>query len=129
MQGKPGWNGYDILHHPESIKQSIGLVTGEERSFYWRLSGKGNLRFFAALYNMSSSQAERRINEILETFELQEKGDDLFHTYSTGIKQKLALARGLLNNPQILFIDEPTKSLGIISTSFIKVFKRGNPLN
>jgi ABC-2 type transport system ATP-binding protein len=60
---------------------------------------------------MSPSQAERRINEILETFELQEKADDLFHTYSTGIKQKLALARGLLNNPQILFIDEPTKSL------------------
>ena len=119
-KGKAWVNGYDILHHSESIKQSIGLVTSEERSFYWRLSGRGNLRFFAALYNMSSSQAERRINEILETFELQEKANDLFHTYSTGIKQKLALARGILNNPQILFIDEPTKSLDPIAAQNIR---------
>ena len=118
--GKAWVNGYDILRHPESIKQSIGLATGEERSFYWRLSGRGNLQFFATLYNMSPSQAERRINEILQTFELQEKADDLFHTYSTGIKQKLALARGLLNNPQILFIDEPTKSLDPIAAQNIR---------
>jgi len=118
--GKAWVNGYDILRHPESIKQSIGLVTSEERSFYWRLSGRGNLQFFATLYNMSPSQAERRINEILQTFELQEKADDLFHTYSTGIKQKLALARGLLNNPQILFIDEPTKSLDPIAAQNIR---------
>ena len=118
--GKAWVNGYDILHNEESIKQSIGLVTSEERSFYWRLSGRGNLQFFATLYNMSSSQAEKRINEILETFELQEKADDLFHTYSTGIKQKLALARGLLNNPQILFIDEPTKSLDPIAAHDIR---------
>jgi len=113
-------NGYNILHNEESIRQSVGLVTSEERSFYWRLSGKGNLQFFATLYNMSSSQAEKRINEILETFELQEKADDLFHTYSTGIKQKLALARGLLNNPQTLFIDEPTKSLDPIAAHDIR---------
>ncbi|GAH77025.1 unnamed protein product, partial [marine sediment metagenome] len=85
-KGKAWVNGYNILHNEESIKQSIGLVTSEERSFYWRLSGRGNLQFFATLYDMSPSQAERRINEILEIFELQEKADDLFHTYSTGIK-------------------------------------------
>lgn len=119
-KGKAWVNGYDILRHPESIKQSIGLVTSEERSFYWRLSGRGNLQFFATLYNMSSSQAERRIDEIFKTFELQDKANDLFHTYSTGIKQKLALARGLLNNPQILFIDEPTKSLDPIAAHDIR---------
>lgn len=119
-QGKAWVNGYNVLHNEESIKQSIGLVTGEERSFYWRLSGRGNLQFFATLYNMSSSQAERRINEILKTLELQDKADDLFHTYSTGIKQKLALARGLLNNPKILFIDEPTKSLDPIAAQNIR---------
>ena len=119
-KGEAWVNGYNILHNEESIKQSIGLVTSEERSFYWRLSGRGNLQFFATLYNMSPSQAERRINQILETFELQEKADDLFHTYSTGIKQKLALARGLLNNPQILFIDEPTRSLDPIAAQNIR---------
>ena len=118
--GKAWVNGYDILRHPESIKQSIGLVTSEERSFYWRLSGRGNLQFFATLYDMSSSQAKKRIDEIFETFELQDKADDLFHTYSTGIKQKLALARGLLNNPQILFIDEPTKSLDPVAAHDIR---------
>lgn len=123
-EGKAWVNGYSILHNEESIKQSIGLVTGEERSFYWRLSGRGNLQFFATLYNMSSSQAERRINEILKTLELQDKADDLFYTYSTGTKQKLALARGLLSNPKILFIDEPTKSLDPIAAQNIRKFIR-----
>jgi len=119
-EGEAWVNGYNIFHDQESIKRSIGLVTGEERSFYWRLSGRGNLEFFATLHNMSPFQIQKRINAALEIFKLQEKADDLFYTYSTGMKQELALARGLINSPQILFIDEPTKSLDPVAAQNIR---------
>jgi len=121
-EGEAWVNGYNIFHEEESIKRSIGLVTGEERSFYWRLSGRRNLQFFATLHNMSPFQIQKRINSIFEILELQEKADDLFYTYSTGIKQELALARGLINGPQILFIDEPTKSLDPVAARNIRKF-------
>ena len=121
-EGEAWVNGYNIFHEEENIKRSIGLVTGEERSFYWRLSGRRNLQFFATLHNMSPFQIQKRINSILEILELQEKVDDLFYTYSTGIKQELALARGLINDPQILFIDEPTKSLDPVAARNIRKF-------
>ncbi|MBA7643576.1 Daunorubicin/doxorubicin resistance ATP-binding protein DrrA [subsurface metagenome] len=118
--GEAWVNGYSIFHDEENIKRSIGLVTGEERSFYWRLSGRRNLEFFATLHNMSPFQAQKRINAILEILELQEKANDLFYTYSTGMKQELSLARGLINDPQILFVDEPTKSLDPVAAQNIR---------
>ena len=118
--GEAWVNGYNIFRDEERIKRSIGLITGEERSFYWRLSGRGNLEFFATLHNMSSFQIQKRINAVLEILKLQEKANDLFYTYSTGMKQELALARGLINDPQILFIDEPTKSLDPVATQNIR---------
>ncbi|MFQ6067563.1 MAG: ABC transporter ATP-binding protein [bacterium] len=118
--GEAWVNGYNIFHDEERVKRSIGLVTGEERSFYWRLSGRGNLEFFATLHNISPSQIQKRIDAVLDICELQEISDDLFQTYSTGMKQQLSLARGLINDPQILFIDEPTKSLDPVATQNIR---------
>lgn len=119
-EGEAWVNGYNIFHDEGRIKRSIGLVTGEERSFYWRLSGRHNLEFFATLHNMSPFQVQKRIDTVLDTLELEEKADDLFQTYSTGMKQELALARGLINDPQILFIDEPTKSLDPVAAQNIR---------
>ncbi|GAH29213.1 unnamed protein product [marine sediment metagenome] len=77
-EGGEAWvSGYNIFHEEENIKRSIGLVTGEERSFYWRLSGRRNLQFFATLHNMSPFQIQKRINSILEILELQEKAGQL----------------------------------------------------
>jgi len=103
-------NGYD-LSQEDRIKATIGLVTGDERSFYWRLSCRENLRFYAGLYNLSPSQTERRINELSRLLGLDDFLDKRFDTCSTGMKHRLALARGLLNDPALLFLDEPTKSL------------------
>jgi ABC-2 type transport system permease protein len=95
----------------EMVRRRIGLVTGEERSFYWRLSGRDNLRFYASLYGLSRTQTERRVGELASLLGLQEVLDQRFDTYSSGMKQRLALARGLLNDAEILYLDEPTKSL------------------
>jgi ABC-2 type transport system ATP-binding protein len=108
-------NGYD-LQQEEAIKASVGLVSGDERSFYWRLSGRRNLEFFASLHGLSGHQRHRRIEEVLDLMELREVADERFQTYSTGMRQRLSLARGLLNKPDILFLDEPTKSLDPIAT-------------
>ena len=109
--GTASVNGYDIVDEGDEVRASIGLVTGEERSFYWRLSGRQNLKFFASLHGFSSSDAHRTVDELLDIVDMTDKADDRFHNYSTGMKQRMAIARGLLNDPDMLFMDEPTKSL------------------
>ncbi len=104
-------NGYDIAKDSGKVKESIGFVTSDERSFYWRLTGRHNLRFFASLHNYYSDCAEERIDELLSLVGMKERGDDRFLSYSAGMKQRMAIARGLLNDPAVLFMDEPTRAL------------------
>lgn len=103
-------NGYDIVKDEIGVKSSIGFVGGDERSFYWRLTGKQNLEFYSTFYNISSSQAKKRINELIEFLQI-DFPDKSVGEYSTGMKQRLGIARALLHNPPILLMDEPTKSL------------------
>jgi len=112
--GKAFVDGHDIVKEEKEVKTSIGLVTGEERSFYWRLTGRQNLKFFAHLYNLSPSEAQRRIDEVLEFVGLKEKADDKFYSYSAGMKQRLAIARALLNDPKNLrdFIEKIVREQG-----------------
>ena len=93
------------------LRATVGLVTGEERSFYWRLTGRQNLEFFSAFHPISRQEAKRRIEELSAFFHMEEYLDKYFFTYSTGMKQCLGLCRCLLGNPKILFLDEPTRSL------------------
>jgi ABC-2 type transport system ATP-binding protein len=108
-------NGYD-LREEGRIRASIGLVTGDERSFYWRLTGRQNLEFFAGLSGFSAHEAASTIEQVLELMGLDDQADERFQTYSTGMKQRLSVARGLLHDPPILFMDEPTKSLDPTAT-------------
>ena len=104
-------NGFDVTEQGKQIRKSIGYVLSDERSFYWRLTGRQNLKFFATLNNLSSQQADKKIKEIMDVTDMKDQADNMFKNYSAGQKQKMAIARGLLTNPQILFMDEPTKSL------------------
>jgi ABC-2 type transport system ATP-binding protein len=104
-------NGYDVVKDSRRVRESLGFVTTDERSFYWRLSGRENLQFFAALHNMRSTDAQKKAEEVLDVVHLKNRGDELFLNYSAGMKQRMAIARGLLNDPSVLFMDEPTRSL------------------
>ncbi|MDD5078208.1 MAG: ABC transporter ATP-binding protein, partial [Candidatus Omnitrophica bacterium] len=84
--------------------------SGQERSFYWRLTGRQNLDFFAGLYGLRRREVRQKINDLCGLLGIEEP-DKRFQEYSAGMKQRLALARSLLHNPRILFMDEPTKSL------------------
>ncbi len=116
--------GYDLVRQQGKIKSSVALISSEERSFYWRLSGRENLKFFAALYGLSAERAYQRIPEVLELVGMTDAAARRFQEYSTGMKQRMALARGLLGDPEIFFMDEPTKGLDPVATHQLHDFIR-----
>ncbi len=103
--------GHDLLKDEDIVRTSIGLISGNERSFYWRLTLRQNLSFFAALYNLNNSETRKIIKELGYLLQIEDVLDRQFQECSAGIKQRLAVARGLLNDPEVLFMDEPVKSL------------------
>jgi ABC-type multidrug transport system ATPase subunit len=92
------------------IKQNIGFCPDQERSFYWRLTGRQNLDFFAALYGLRKQHRSRRIEDLLGMFKV-DYADRRFDGYSSGMKKRFLLMRCLLHDPSLLLLDEPTKSL------------------
>jgi ABC-2 type transport system ATP-binding protein len=128
-RGKAYIDGYEIVKNGEMVRRVIGLVTGEERSFYWRLSGKENLKFFGTLCNMMPEEILKKIDYLAELLEMQEFIDTRFDEYSTGMKQHLAIARCLLSDAKILFMDEPTKSLDYPSAAKLRKFIKERLVN
>jgi len=118
--GKAFVNGLDVTKYEKKIRSAIGYVVGDERSFYWRLTGRQNLRFFAKLNNVSNRESELRIKRLLELMELTHDSDRMFKDYSTGMRQKLAIARGLLTDPEVIFMDEPMRSLDPYTTQNLR---------
>jgi ABC-2 type transport system ATP-binding protein len=102
--------GHDVMTGSVAVRQNIGIVSSEERSFYWRISGRKNLEFFGAFYNLSAKQVQKRIADLADALEVEEM-DRVVGQYSSGMKQKLAVARSLLHDPPLLLMDEATKSL------------------
>jgi ABC-type multidrug transport system ATPase subunit len=105
--------GSDVTTHPRQARSIIGLMTGDERSFYGRLSGRHNLDLFAALCGLRRRARRRRIEELFDLFELQRHADIPFQAFSSGAKQRLNMARALLHDPEVLLLDEPTRSMDI----------------
>lgn len=105
--------GYDVLREPDKVKENIGWLHGETggRALYWRLSARDNLKFYAYLQNIPSEVANRRIDALLEFFDLKKDADRLVKDFSTGMKVRVMLARTLLSNAPILLMDEPTVGL------------------
>ncbi|HEV2810944.1 MAG TPA: ABC transporter ATP-binding protein [Acidimicrobiales bacterium] len=109
--------GHDVVDDPWAARRCLGLVLGEERSWYWRLSGRDNLQFFAALHGLNRSAARARAAELLEDVALTDAADRRFDRYSSGMRARLSLARALLCEPPVLLFDEPTRTLDPVAAS------------
>lgn len=103
--------GNDVVKDANEVRKHIGFIFGGERGLYWRLSGIDNLRYFASLYGVEPEVSKKRIPYLLEMVGLKDRGNERVEGYSRGMKQRLHVARTLLHDPEILFLDEPTIGL------------------
>ena len=109
--GAAAINGYDVARQAALVRQNLGAVLTGERSIYWKLTGRENLEYFAALYHIPPDVAKRRVAELLDRLGLAARADENVERYSSGMKQRIAIARALLASPPVLLLDEPTIGL------------------
>ena len=108
--------GHDVVRETSAVRPLIGIVLGGDRGLYWRLTGRENLEYWAALYNVPSSAAKRRVSDLLDMVGLTERADYLVEGYSRGMRQRLHLARGLVGNARVIFLDEPTAGMDPVAS-------------
>jgi ABC-2 type transport system ATP-binding protein len=109
--GRASVLGHDVVGDARAVRPQIGIVFGGERGLYWRLSGRQNLEYWGALYKLSRAEIRERTEQLLERVGISERADERVETYSRGMKQRLHLARGLIGDARVLFLDEPTTGM------------------
>ncbi len=108
--GTASVNGFDIIKEPSDVRKAIGIVF-QDPSLDEELTGRENLEFHAILYNIGKLERRSRIDEALRLVELEDKANILVKQYSGGMRRRLEMGRGLMHNPRVLFLDEPTIGL------------------
>jgi len=125
-RGRMTLDGIDVEREPQQAKRRIGLCTSDERSFYFRLTARQNMEFFGALMGLGGKVLGRRIEECSELVDLRESLDQRFGGYSSGMRVRLAVARALLADPAIVFLDEPTRAVDPVHAEELRALIRRN---
>lgn len=112
--------GYNTFGQEKMLRKRINFVFGGEYGLYRRLSARDNLRYFANLYKMPREMRDKRVEELLELVGLSDRADTRVETFSKGMTQRVQIARGLVNNPEVLFMDEPTIGLDPIGAEMLR---------
>lgn len=112
--------GFDAFGEEKHIRPRINFIFGGERSLYWRLSGEDNLKYFADIYKIPRAKQPALIDRLFEEVGLTDVRKQKVETYSKGMKQRLQIARALLNEPDIIFLDEPSLGLDPVAARSLK---------
>ena len=121
-EGHASVYGFDVVKQAKQVRKVINLVSGGETPGYGILTVKENLWFFSQLYGLSRNAANERISKLVQDMELEEYVNTRMHKLSTGFRQRLNLARGFINEPKVLFLDEPTLGLDVINSKHIRQY-------
>ncbi|HUO42503.1 MAG TPA: ATP-binding cassette domain-containing protein, partial [Methylomirabilota bacterium] len=113
-------NGVSIVENAQKVRQNLGVMLTGERTLYWKLTGRENLEYFAALYHLQHSDVKVRIDYLLQLLGLGDREDTIVENYSTGMRIRLSFAKALLNEAPVLLFDEPTASLDPQSSRLIR---------
>ncbi len=116
--------GHDVIKQPQQVRRALTPVLASDRTLNWRLSARENLRLYASLFGLHGAAATKRIEEVLELVRLADVGEKMLGTFSSGMAQRLSLARAFLTRPSILLLDEPTRSLDPVSARDLREFLR-----
>jgi ABC-2 type transport system ATP-binding protein len=117
-------DGIDATKNPMAVKKRIGLCSSEERSFYFRLTARKNLEFFGALVGLTGKRLNSRIEEVVDLVDLGDAIDKKFSGFSSGMRQRLTMARAMLADPPILYLDEPTRAVDPVHAHELRVLIR-----
>src|SRR5271163_4844158 len=109
--------GFDARREAGKVRRQVGIAIAAERSFFPRLSARENLEFFATLDEVARSERQQRIKEVLIDTGLEEQANTLVMKFSSGMYQRLGIARALVKRPSVLLLDEPTRSLDAATTA------------
>ncbi len=113
-------DGHSITKDPQKARQSLGAMLTGDRTLYWKLTGRENLEYFAALYHMENQHAKERIKYLMKLVGLEERQSTLVENYSTGMRIRLSFAKSILHEAPVLLLDEPTMSLDPQSARLIR---------
>lgn len=114
--------GYDVARQPEKIRPIINMASGAERAGYEFISARGNLWFFSQLYGIPKETFNHRVDELASQLELRDYLDKKVYALSTGYRQRMTIARAFINDPRIVFMDEPTIALDVMTARRIREF-------
>ncbi|MBI5404665.1 MAG: ATP-binding cassette domain-containing protein [Candidatus Kerfeldbacteria bacterium] len=123
--------GFDIVRQPEEVRRRVGVLTADI-GLYDRYSARENLRYFGELYGLSGQKLESRIEQLIDMLDMRRFADRRAGKFSTGMKQKVAIARSIVHDPDIIIFDEPTAGLDVLASqtvvSMMRTFRQAGKL-